>query len=973
MPEPGRAAGWRFAVLGPMRAWHADVPLELGRPQQQAVLAALLLSTGHQVSRNGLLKAVWGEPVPSSAAVHLRTLVARLRAILTAPDGGSPLVSTVAGHTLGLEPSTLDLHVFEGLLASAGRARAGGRPEHAADQLERALALPRGEVLAGLPGPFAEIQRIRLAELVLAAEHQRVGVGLDLGRHAQLVGPLEELVARHPLHEHLRELLMLALYRCGRQSEAIGTYHAARRHLAEGLGVDPGPGLRDLYGRILRADPTLALSPIPGPAGTSGAPTVGNSPPDDATRIAPGPAPTSGHAPGTAPLPRPAAAFVARPEQWDRLEALSTPPGHNQPPQRVAVVAGPAGSGKTTLTVAWAHAVADRYPDGVLYADLRGFDPDGPADTSHLLHTLLRALGMPDHQIPADPAARATSFRRHTGERRVLVIWDNVARADDIAPMLPHAGPSLTVAVSRHALTELVTAHHAAFVPVGTLTPTAAHELLRARLGDARALADPSAARRLAELCDHLPLALSIALARLTVRPAWSVADLVEELDEEHTRLTTLEIGAKLSVQRELDLSRRLLPDTAARLLPLLALHPGAQNDPHIAAALLDTPLTTAKTALAALADLHLLAEPYPGRFQAHDLTRLHARHLLEEEVTDLEREAAIRRLVDYYLAATSAATTQIFGDTPYLYQPHSTRPIALPRLTDIRAALSWWAPEAPAIRALIDARTRAGDFDHAWQLTNNACGYYICTDQSAWLEIATTGLRTAEQSTDPTAPALAHTQLGIVLGQLHRPTEALPHLQRALDIHPPRNPHRIITLGILGGIHHDLNRPHLGDQCLTEALDSALTSGDQWLEAFVLLRLCVAQLTTAPPGQTLQRARRARKLLADRPLTQQARGSILFEALALDGLGRTSEAETTWRELLDLSSDTGDHFLLGQAHAQYAAFLTRHHRHDEAAHHQDTAIALHRSRNDLRTAIVLADRVAGLGRSGQIISIEKQ
>ncbi|MEV7027400.1 BTAD domain-containing putative transcriptional regulator, partial [Kitasatospora sp. NPDC093558] len=289
--ESGCGGLWRFTVLGPVCAWRDGRPLDLGRPQQQAVLAVLLLNAGRPVRRPELVDAVWGEEAPPSAATNLRALVSRLRRVLRPGDADGPLVSAPAGLTLLVPPESIDLYAFEGLLAQAEQARATLQLKQADQLLDEALALPRGTALAGVPGPFAQTQRDRLAALLLDATRQHLELGLELGRHESLLGPLAELVAGHPLHERLRELLMLALYRSGRQGEAIAAYHRARADLAEELGVDPGPGLRALYERIVRADPGLA------PAARALTVTA------------------AGTAPRTAPstLPRPPAGFVARP------------------------------------------------------------------------------------------------------------------------------------------------------------------------------------------------------------------------------------------------------------------------------------------------------------------------------------------------------------------------------------------------------------------------------------------------------------------------------------------------------------------------------------------------------------------------------------------------------------------------------------------------------------------------------------
>ncbi len=251
----------RFAVLGPVRAWRGEEQLPTGSPQQRALLAALLLREGRTATAAELIDALWGEEPPSQALAAVRTYASRLRKVL---DPGV-LVSESGGYAVrGLAEGALDLAAAQELAAEGEKARGAGDLRQARDLLGRALARWDGEVLAGVPGPYAEAQRVRLEEWRLQLLESRLDMDLEQGCHAEAVSELTALTAAHPLRERLRELLMLALYRSGRQAEALAVYADTRRLLADELGVDPRPGLKELQQRILQADPALAEPSAPG-------------------------------------------------------------------------------------------------------------------------------------------------------------------------------------------------------------------------------------------------------------------------------------------------------------------------------------------------------------------------------------------------------------------------------------------------------------------------------------------------------------------------------------------------------------------------------------------------------------------------------------------------------------------------------------------------------------------------------------
>lgn len=249
----------RFEVLGPVRGWHGQTELDLGSPQQRAVLAMLLLARGRQVSLDGLIDGLWGERAPRSAAGTIRTYISRLRRLDTDSPGqpGELIESIGNGYAVPLASGVLDLDVFEQRLSEARAARHCQDNERGAKLLRDALGLWRGDALAGIPGPYADSRRVPLAELHIAATEEKLAVDISLGEHAAAISELRGLLAEHPFREGLSELLMLALYQSGRQAEALDVFSSVRHRLSGELGIDPGPSLRTMHQRVLRADQRL--------------------------------------------------------------------------------------------------------------------------------------------------------------------------------------------------------------------------------------------------------------------------------------------------------------------------------------------------------------------------------------------------------------------------------------------------------------------------------------------------------------------------------------------------------------------------------------------------------------------------------------------------------------------------------------------------------------------------------------------
>jgi len=612
--------GLRFGVLGPVRAWRDGEPLATGSPQQRALLAALLLREGRTATAAELIDALWGEEPPSQALAAVRTYASRLRKVL---DPGV-LVSESGGYAVrGLGEGALDLAVAQELAAEAEKARNTGDLYRAREALRQALALWDGETLAGVPGPYAQAQRVRLEEWRLQLLETRLDLDLEQGCHAEAVSELTALTAAHPLRERLRELLMLALYRSGRQAEALAVYADTRRLLAEELGVDPRPELRELQQRVLRADPALAEHSAP-----EAEPAT--------TRVRP------------AQLPASVPDFTGRASFVRELgDLLSSADGRVM---AVSALAGIGGVGKTTLAVHVAHQARPAFPDGQLYVDLQGAGPRA-AEPETVLGSFLRALGTPDSAIPDTLEERAALYRSVLDGRRVLVLLDNARDAAQVRPLLPGTEGCAALVTSRVRMVDLAGAH---LVDLDVMSPDEALALFTRIVGEERVASERKAALDVVAACGFLPLAIRIAASRLAARRTWTVSVLAAKLADERRRLDELQAG-DLAVKATFELGYGQLEPAQARAFRLLGLADGPDISLAAAAAVLDLPLEETEDLLESLVDTSLLESAAPGRYRFHDLVRLYARACAErDEHPPSERDTAMSRLLDFYLATAA-------------------------------------------------------------------------------------------------------------------------------------------------------------------------------------------------------------------------------------------------------------------------------------------------------------------------------
>ncbi|HZX39194.1 MAG TPA: BTAD domain-containing putative transcriptional regulator [Streptomyces sp.] len=657
-PAQSGVSELRFSVLGPVRAWLGGESLPSGSPQQRALLAALLLRDGRTATASELIDGIWGEDPPSQALAAVRTYASRLRKVLSV----NALVSESGGYAIRVKRDALDLAVAQELATEAEKSRAAGDRGQARLLINKSLGLWDGEPLANVPGPYAENHRARLEEWRLQLLETRLDLDLEVGNHAEAVSELTALTAAHPLRELLRELLMLALYRSGRQAEALAVYADTRRLLAEELGVDPRPELSRLQQRILQADAELAR------------PSEEPAPAPQVTR--------------PAQLPATVPDFTGRVSFVRELGGqLASAEGSVM---AVSALAGIGGVGKTTLAVHVAHEARPHFPDGQLYVDLQGAG-NRAAEPETVLGAFLRALGTPDSAIPETLDERAALYRSTLDGRRILVLLDNARDAAQIRPLLPGTAGCAALVTSRVRMVDLAGAH---LVDIDVMSPEEALQLFTRIVGDERVTSERKAALDVVAACGFLPLAIRIAASRLAARRTWTVSVLAAKLADERRRLDELQAG-DLAVKATFELGYGQLEPAQARAFRLLGLADGPDISLAAAAAMLDLPLQETEDLLEALVDTSLLESAAPGRYRYHDLVRLYARACAERDEQPSQKTGlALSRLLDFYLATTAKVYAIERPGDRLVAHLEPTGHAGL-EFTDRQAAQDWFYAEA--------------------------------------------------------------------------------------------------------------------------------------------------------------------------------------------------------------------------------------------------------------------------------------
>ncbi|MEU5623651.1 AfsR/SARP family transcriptional regulator [Streptomyces tendae] len=941
-PAEGEESGaLRFGVLGPVRAWRGEETLTTGSPQQRALLAALLLREGRTATAAELIDALWGEEPPSQALAAVRTYASRLRKVL---DPGV-LVSESGGYAVrGLTEGALDLARAQDLAAGAEKARSAGDLCHARDLLRRALDLWDGEVLAGVPGPYAHTQRVRLDEWRLQLLETRLDMDLEQGCHAEAVSELTALTAAHPLRERLRELLMLALYRSGRQAEALAVYADTRRLLADELGVDPCPGLQELQHRILQADPGLAEPPAP--AEETATATV-----------------RPAQLPATVPDFTGRAAFVR--ELSDVLSAASGETTGRV--MAVSALAGIGGVGKTTLAVHVAHQARAAFPDGQLYVDLQGAGAR-PAEPETVLGSFLRALGTADSAIPDSLEERAALYRSVLDGRRVLVLLDNARDAAQVRPLLPGTDGCAALVTARVRMVDLAGAH---LVDLDVMSPEEALALFTKIVGEERVASEREAALDVVGACGFLPLAIRIAASRLAARRTWTVSVLAAKLADERRRLDELQAGDQ-AVEATFELGYGQLEPAQARAFRLLGLADGPDISLAAAAAVLDLPAEDTEDVLESLVDTSLLESAAPGRYRFHDLVRLYARACAErDENLPGEREAALSRLLDFYLA-TAAGVYAIERPGDRLVE--DLEPTRYPglRFEDGSKALDWLYSEAAALLSSVRQATSSDRLRPAVDLLWAAKDLIESGANSHQYETTARAMCEATRAAgDTRAEGRARTTLTNVLLVYGRIQQAEEEARLAMELATSAKDATAVSwvandrglICLHQGRHAD------GKVFFEQAIQGHRAADNRLGEAVTLANLSRSYLALGDVSKAVHIARRslAAHSQLGRPMRRASAHFALGLALAkanrhAEALGQFSDAQSIFGDHRQRLWVGNTHFRIAEVHLAAGQFAP-------AAQHAEQALALgcvggDRMRGNVVT--LLGRALAALGQAGR-------
>ncbi|RST02676.1 transcriptional regulator [Streptomyces sp. WAC07149] len=894
--------------------------VQVGGARQRTILALLLLSPGRIVPVDTLVDVVWNGRPPATARTQVAIVIAALRKAIKSEGVAEEVIATAhPGYLLRPDGHVLDTVTFSSLVAQAEEAVRTHRPADAARCYGEALALWRGPALAGVTGQLVEDEAARWEEVRINAYEAMTGVQLELGRHQLLLPELAAAVREHPLRERTRYHLILAQYRSGRRAEAMESFREARRQFIDELGMDPGPELQELHDAILRDDPSLAFEPPVEPAeGGEGA--------ADALaargRVVP------------SELPPDVPGFAGRGVELAALDTLVEGQGEGSRASTVGLITGVAGVGKTGLAVRWAHRVTEQYPDGRLFADLRGYDEHhAPTTAGDILSRFLRSLGVDSDDVPNGLEDRIALYRSVLAERRVLIVLDNVRTFAQIRPLLPGSGGSTVLVTSREQLEQLVTWPQRGRVHLGVLPEADAVELLGRIVGEARIQAAPGDSVRLAELCDRLPLALRIAAARLASKPHWTVRHLVTRLSDGRRRLDELSQGES-QVRASFELSYRYLHKDAARLYRLLGLLGVPDFTTWVGAALLDGDVMDAERLIEHLVDaqfLEVVGVDATGqlRYRFQNLMRLYAEELAREEESEEERLAACDRVFRTCLTiAEEAFRRESGGGSAGTADDGAARremdSILLEEL--LVAPLEWFEAERLALVAVVEQAAELGLDDVAWHLVVSMEVLFESRNYlEDWRCCSEHALEAARTAGNLRGWAAMERKLGLVELRLRKLSESTARQETALALYTEAGDPlgRALVLSDLAFIDRIRGERDQGMERLREALPVFRTAGDRSSEAYALQNMAQFALDQGQPQVAVELSQDAVRVCESIKGDQHGLALATHRlASAHLALGQLEEAEGEFARVVEIVRGRSD--LIGLAHALLGLGETR-------------------------------------------------
>ncbi|MCD0445737.1 AAA family ATPase [Glycomyces sp. A-F 0318] len=756
----------QFKVLGPMAVARGDEPLLVRAPLQRRLLAALLTGSGQVVTVESLAEAIGGETPPDNARNALMVYLHRLRRTLGAAHR---IVREPAGYRILVTADDFDAKAFEESSAAARSERGKGRLDRAAESYSRAMGLWRGEPYADVPslGPVAA-EALRLGGLRSLVHQESLEVRLDLGMHATVTGEFEDLAREHPFRERLTALRAVALYRSGRQAEALQVCRESRKALREEMGIDPGPLLQRVHDAILHRDErleTVSTASVEGDWAPPAGPRIEVRPPAAAT---------------PRELPADVAAFTGREGELRELEAARLgDAAEGIPPASIVVISGMAGVGKTASAVHWSRRIADDYPDGQLFLDLRGHSAVPTLRPIEALAAMLRSLGLADDEVPADADQAAARLRTETADRRMLVLLDNAWSAEQVAPLLPSGPGSLVVVTSRNHLGDLLARHGGFHLALRPLAEDEAVALLKSLLRLPRS-ARSTDIGELARRCGHLPLALRIAAANLAHHPQ----GVVEYTDRLATGdpLAALQIGdsPEAAVRATFDRSYAAQTEDARRLFRMLGLAPVGSLCVGALAAVTAADPAAAEAAATQLVNANMANRDTRGRLSLHDLVRDYANGLTDPG--DPPRTETLKRLFTWYLEAADAASASRYPANARLLHPEPVE--GAPRFDAPKEATRWLEDEREQLIAIARYAAEHGHGSVAWRLADALRAHaWAAMDSVDFLALGHAALIGAREDGSARGEAVAELCISTAYTKARDFAEVVEHAERAAEL----------------------------------------------------------------------------------------------------------------------------------------------------------------------------------------------